>query len=173
MSITRQEKEQIVNGFKDRLNNIKAMIFTDYQGIKVNEMQELRKKLREKGIDYKVLKTTLIKKALENSDVSIDESIYTKPVALAISEADEVEPSKVIYEYSKGNDKLEILGAIVNGEFYNAAQVKSLALMPSREELYAKVVGSISAPLCGFVNVLGGNLRGLVNVLKQYQESRK
>lgn len=173
MALNKEQKKEIVNNLKDRLTNIKAMIFTDYQGLKVNEIQELRRALRAKKIDYKVLKTTLIKKALAGSGIEIEESIYSKPVAIAISETDEVEPSKVIYDFNKKNEKLEILGAIVNNEFYNTSQIKALALMPSREELYAKVVGSISAPLSGLVNVLQGNLRGLVSVIKQYQESKK
>lgn len=171
--ITKEQKKEIVNNLKDRLANIKAMIFTDYQGLKVNEIQELRRALRAKKIDYKVLKTSLIKKALDDSGIKIEESIYSRPVAIAISETDEVEPSKIVYDFNKKNEKLEILGAIVSGEFYNTGQIKALALMPSREELYAKVVGSISAPLSGLVNVLQGNLRGLVSVLKQYQESIK
>lgn len=173
MPITKEQKKEIVSGLKDRLANIKAMIFTDYQGLKVNEIQELRRALRAKKIDYKVLKTSLIKKALDDSGIKIEESIYSRPVAIAISETDEVEPSKVIYDFNKKNEKLEILGAIVNGEFYNTSQIKALAMMPSKEELFAKVVGSISAPLSGLVNVLQGNLKGLISVIKQYQESKK
>jgi large subunit ribosomal protein L10 len=173
MPLNKDQKKEIVNELTARLAGVKSIIFTDYHGLKVNEIQVLRRKLREKNIEYKVLKTTLIKKSMEANNLIIDESIYSKPLAIAISSTDEVEPSKAIFEFSKEKEKLEILGAIVNGEFYDVAQVKALAKMPTRDELYAKLVGSISAPLSGFVNVLSGNLRGLVSVLKQYQESKK
>ena len=107
---------------------------------------------------------------LKNKSIKIDESVLDKQTALAFGYEDEVEPNRIVYQFKKENDKLEILGAIVDHEFVDAESVKSLALMPSREELYAKVVGSIAAPISGFINVLTGNLRGLVSVLKQYQE---
>lgn len=173
MALNKDQKKVILDDLKSRLASVKTVVFTDYQGLKVNDVQNLRRKLREKNIDYKVIKTTLIKKAMEEAGYKIDEDIYSKPVAIAISNKDEVEPSKLIFEFTKENEKLEILGAIVNSEFYNVSQVKALAKMPGRDELYAKVVGSLNAPLSGLVNVLNGNLRGLVSVLKQYQETLK
>ncbi|EKD55914.1 MAG: hypothetical protein ACD_58C00343G0001 [uncultured bacterium] len=170
--ITKDQKKQILDDLKTRLVGVKTVVFSDYRGLKVNEVQILRKSLHKKGIDYKVIKTTLIKKAMDDAGYKIDEEIYSKPLALAFSTKDEVEPSKLIYEFTKEHEKLEILGAIVNDEFYNVSQVKALAKMPGRDELYAKVVGSLNAPISGFVNVLKGNLRGLVSVLKQYQESK-
>lgn len=172
MALNKDQKKQVLEDLKSRLANIKAVVFTDYQGLKVNEIQVLRRKLREKEIDYKVLKTSLIKKAMEGAGYKLDEEIYSKPVALAFSTKDEVESSKVIFDFSKENNKLEILGAIVSGEFCNVEQVKALAKMPGREQLYAQVVGSLSTPLSGLVNVLGGNLRWLVSVLKQYHDSK-
>lgn len=170
--ITKEQKKKILDDLKTRITKVKAIVFTDYQGLKVTEMQELRKQLRVKQIGYEVIKTTLIRKGLEDAGIKIDEKIYKKPVALAFSEGDEVEPNKIIFNFSKINEKLKILGAVIGNEFIEVDKVKVLATMPSRDELYAKVVGSISAPLSGLVNVLGGNLRGLVSVLKQYQESK-
>lgn len=171
MAITKVEKKEILDKLKLRVANVKAIVFTNYQGLKVAEMQDLRKKLREKQINYEVIKTTLIKKSLQEAGIEIDEKIYKKPVALAFSQGDEVEPNKIIYNFSKANEKLKILGAIIGNEFIEVDKVKALACLPGRDELYAKVVGSISVPLSGLVNVLEGNLRGLVSVLKQYQES--
>lgn len=172
MALNKDQKKEILDDLIVRLSSIKSLVFTDYQGLKVNEIQKLRRQLKEKNIDYKVIKTTLIKKALEKSGLKIDESIYSKPVALAFSSLDEVEPCKIIFDFTKEKEKLEILGAIVDNEFYDANMVKALAKMPGRDELYAKVVGSLNAPLSGLVNVLSGNLRGLVSVLRQYHDSK-
>lgn len=172
MLLTRDKKKEIIEQLKDRLERAKSVVFTDYQGLKVSELQSLKDRLREKGIDYKVVKNTLVKIALKDKNLKIDETILDKPTAVAFGYTDEVEPNKIVYKFSKENEKLEILGGIVNKEFMDVSKVKSLALLPSREELYAKVVGSIAAPLSGFINVLQGNLRGLVSVLKQYSEQK-
>lgn len=166
MVLTKEQKKELIDQLKDRFSRSKAIVFTDYHGLKVKEVSDLRTKLKEKGIDYKVTKNTLVKIVLKEKNLKIDQAILDKPTALAFSYDDEVEPNKIIYQFSKNSEKLEILGAIINGEFMGVDQVKSLALLPSREELYAKVVGSIAAPLSGLISVLQGNLRGLVSVLK-------
>jgi len=173
MLLTREQKKEIIEQLDDRFSRAKAVVFTNYQGLNVNEINTLRSRLKEKGIDYKIVKNSLVKIVLKNKNIKIDDSALDKPAALAFGYKDEVEPNKIVWTYNKENEKLEIMGAVVNGEFVDKKIVKSLALLPSREELYAKVVGSIAAPLSGFINVLQGNLRGLVSVLRQYREKIK
>lgn len=173
MTLTKSQKQNLIAEFCDKLGRCKAAVITNYQGLKVTDINDLRKKLKEKGIDYKVVKNSLAKIALKEKGIKIDEAILDNPVAIAFGYNDEVEPNKIVYQFTKTNDKLGILGAVVNGKFVTANTIKSLALMPSREGLYAKMVGSIAAPLSGIVNVLGGNLRGLVSVLKQYYNQKK
>jgi large subunit ribosomal protein L10 len=172
MVLTKDQKKNLIDGIQDRVVKSKTLVFTNYQGLKVKDLNVLRKKLKEKGIEYKVIKNTLARLVFKNNDLKIEDTILDKPAAVAFGYKDEVEPSKIIHEFAKTNNKLEILGGIVNGEFMDVAAIKALALLPSREELYAKVVGSIAAPISGFVNVMSGNLRGLVSVLKQYQEKK-
>jgi large subunit ribosomal protein L10 len=172
MVLTKDQKKNLIDGIQDRVVKSKTLVFTNYQGLKVKDLNILRKKLKEKGIEYKVIKNTLARLVFKNNDLKIEDTILDKPAAVAFGYKDEVEPSKIIHEFAKTNNKLEILGGIVNGEFMDVAAIKALALLPSREELYAKVVGSIAAPISGFVNVMSGNLRGLVSVLKQYQEKK-
>jgi large subunit ribosomal protein L10 len=172
MVLTKDQKKNLIDGIQDRVAKSKTLVFTNYQGLKVKDLNVLRKKLKEKGIEYKVIKNTLARLVFKNNDLKIEDTILDKPAAVAFGYKDEVEPSKIIHEFAKTNNKLEILGGIVNGEFMDVAAIKALALLPSREELYAKVVGSIAAPISGFMNVMSGNLRGLVSVLKQYQEKK-
>lgn len=172
MVLTKEQKNEILGEIGERLSRAKTAVFTNYQGLKVSDITNLRKRLSEKSIDFKVAKNSLLKKALDNKKIDIESSLLDKPLAIAYGYDDEVEPNKLVYQFSKENENLKVMGAIVNGVFMDAAQVKTLALLPSREQLYANVVGSIAAPMSGFVNVLAGNLRGLVSVLDQYKNSK-
>ena len=170
MAKSRAQKEMMLKALDENFKAKKAVI-VDFQGLSVKEMEELRNLLEQKGVEFGVLKNTLAKIALKNSNITIDNNILTKPLAMAFSD-DEVAPSKEIKDYSKEHEALEILGGIIEKEFVPVATINSLALLPSREELYTRLIGSIAAPISGLANALAGNLRGLVSVLKQYQESK-
>lgn len=171
--ITRKQKEEIVEKVAEKIRQSKAIVFTDYRGLSVEEMTEIRRELRAKGVELKVMKQTLFGIAAKNAGAQIELSgIKNHPVAIAFGK-DEVEPAKVIYEFSKKHENLEMIGGALNGKTISMEELRSLALMPSREEMYAKIVGSLASPLRGVVNVLQGNLRGLVSVLSQYADSKK
>lgn len=172
MTLTKDQKKNLVDGLNDSISRAKSIVFTAYQGLKVNKMQELRKKLREQGIDLKVTKNTLLAIALKNNKLEVEDAILSKPLAIISGYKDEIEPCKIVNIFTKENENLKILGGIVDNKFVDAAKIKALATMPSREELYAKVVGSCAAPISGFVNVLAGNLRGLVQVIKLYSNKK-
>lgn len=172
MPITRNQKEKLVEEVTAKIKESKSMVFVDYRGLTVEEMTEVRKQLREKGIQLKVMKQTLFKRAANEVGAEIDfESIKNHPMAIAFGN-DEVEPAKVINDFAKKNEKLEMVGGALNGKSISMAELKALATMPSREEMYAKVVGSLASPLRGVVSVLQGNLRGLVSVLAQYRDTK-
>lgn len=171
--ITREQKEEVVEKIAEKISQSKAIVFTDYRGITVEEMTELRSDLRKKGIELKVMKQTLFALAAKKAKVDIDLSILKNhPVAIAFGN-DEVEPAKAVYDFNKKTEKLEMLGGTLNGKTISLEELKILAIMPSRDEMYAKVVGSIAAPLRGIIGVLQGNLRGIVSVISQYADSRK
>lgn len=140
------------------------------------EITELRGLLRTEGMSYRVTKNTLLRIAAANTDAlkSIDPAAFTGPMALAVSTTDEVAPARVIFQYAKEHEALEIVGAITGeGELLNPAQVKALATLPTREQLIAQVVGTIAAPLTGFVGVMGANVRGIVTVLNAIKEAKE
>lgn len=175
MAISRTAKEQAVDTLSGELGRIKLAVMTDYRGLTVREVEELRNQLREQGITYRVAKNTLLRIATKNNPAlaNIDPATFTGPMALAMGFDDEVAPARVIFQYAKKHDALEIVGAITtDGQVLDAAQVKALANLPTREQLIAQVVGTIAAPLTGFVGVMSGNLRSIVYLLNALQEAK-
>jgi large subunit ribosomal protein L10 len=165
--ISKKQKQEIINNLVDKLSRQKAVIFSDYTGLKVSQIQELRRELREKGIDYQVAKKTLIDLALEKAgfkNVRVKE--LPGQIALVFGYQDEVLPAKILYNFAKGNESLKILAGLVQGEYLESEAVINLAKLPSREELLAKLVSNVGAPLAGLINTLQGNLRKLIFILK-------
>jgi large subunit ribosomal protein L10 len=175
MAISRTAKEQAVDKLSGELGRLSLAVMTDYRGLTVREVEELRAKLHEEGMTYKVTKNTLLRLALKNSPAmaKIDPTAFTGPMALAFSFEDEIAPARVIFQYAKEHEALEIVGALTgDGHLLSAAEVKALATLPNREQLIAQVVGTIAAPLSGLVGVMAGNVRSIINVLNALQEAR-
>lgn len=170
--VTLQQKQQVVKDLSEKIGAAKAFVLADYRGLTVEQDTELRNALRKAGVEYKVVKNTMTKfAAKENGLVDLD-IFLNGPTAIAISTTDPVAPAKVISEFAKKYDKLEIKAGVVEGKVIDVDGVKSLAELPSREVLIAKVLGSFNAPISGFVNVLNGNIRGLVVALNAIAEQK-
>ena len=170
MPKTKEYKAKVVDTLTEHLQQSKSAVLVGYKGLKVTETEELRNKLREKNIHFHVTKNTLFKIALSKTGIKVAPELLDKPMAIAFAMEDEVAPAKEIDLFAKQHEAIEILGGILENEFIDERAIKQLASLPSKEELYAKVVGSIASPLSGMVNVLAGNIRGLVNVLGQYRD---
>jgi len=169
MVLTKEKKQQVLGELTDLLKGSGASVVANYSGLTAEELTQLRKKLKENGIKLKVTKNTLVKRALASANLTLDEAILDQPVFFVFGE-DEVEVCKAVYEFAKEHENLEILGGLIRSETVDIGQIKVLALLPSREELEAKLVRTLNAPIAGLANVLFGNIRGLVNVLGKYQE---
>lgn len=168
MAITREAKEQVVTQLKDDLSKFKLAVLTDYRGLTVAEVKELRRNLAAEGMSYRITKNTLLRLATAASPElkDIDPSAFTGPMALAMGFGDEVAPARVIFQYAKTHEALEIVGGITpEGKLLTSAEVKALAILPSREQLLGQVVATIAAPLSGFVGVMGAQVRSIVNVI--------
>ena len=175
MAITRNAKEQAVDTLSDELGRIKLAVMTDYRGLTVSEVEQLRAVLRSEGITYRVTKNTLLRIAASKNPAlaEIDPATFSGPTALAMGFDDEVAPARVIFQYAKQHKALEIVGAITgDGQVLDAAQVKALATLPTREQLLGQVVGTIAAPLSGFVGVMSGNVRSIITVLNALSEKK-
>jgi len=167
---TKLQKKEIVRDMASKAKEAKAVVFSDFKGVKVKDLTQLKKELRKEGVDFKVAKKTLINIAFKEAGIEIDTRKMEGQVAVSISNQDEVVAAKIIEKFVKTNQNLKILGGILESKFLNVEQVKALAKLPSKEELLGKLVGTIQAPISGFVNICAGNIRGLVQVLKGISE---
>lgn len=174
MSTKIEQKKQIVQEIKDKIDRAQAVVLVDYRGLNVEEVNELRKKYREAGVEYKVYKNTLMRFAFKDAGLEEFNNYLTGPNAVAFSYDDPVSAAKVTSEFAKEHEKLEIKAGIVDGEVIDVNRVKELANLPSREVLIAQVLGGLNGPISGFANVLQGTIRKLVyalNAIKEKQEA--
>lgn len=166
------QKQEILRTLDEQIKRSKAVIFTGFNALGVADNEALRAQLRAVGGEYYVPKKTLLKRVLkDNGFAEPQEDVLTGKVAAVFSYEDEVAAAKTVKAFSKDKtDKIFFLGGVMEGRLLSKEEAIALASIPSKQELYAKLVGSINAPVSGFVNVLAGNLRGLVNVLKAMSE---
>ncbi len=167
MALTKVQKEKVINDLKEKIAKQKAVVFAVITGLKVKDLANLRKDMKKKDCELKVAKKTLISSAFKQKKIDVNIKKLEGEIALGFGYKDEVLPFKTLYEFSKGNENLKILGGFFEDKFRSAEEIIALAKIPSKQELFAKVVGSISSPISGFVNVLQGNIKGLVYVLTQ------
>jgi large subunit ribosomal protein L10 len=172
MAKTREQKSKIVDTLGQKLQGAKAIVLADQTGLKVIDSEKLRRACKAEGVEFLSVKKTLLKRGLEDLKVAGVENLsYDGSLILAIG-ADEVLPAKLVSEFAKTHEQVQVRGGVINGVVYDMVAVKALASLPSKNELLAKVVGSLQAPVSGFVNVLAGNLRGLVTVLSAIKDQR-
>ena len=153
MATIREQKEQVVSEIKELIDNSKSLVVVNYQGINTDEDTQLRKILRENGVQYKVLKNTMVDLAMEGKETKGFVELLDGPNAFAFG-ADETTAAKLIKKFITDKKKLEIKGGYVGGHVYTAEEVIALADMPSKEELIAKLLGSMKAPISNLVYVL-------------------
>lgn len=175
MAITKEQKKTRVEDLASRFNDSTLAVLTDYRGLDVAAISELRKRLSEAGVSYLVVKNTLVKLALAKSThKAIDTTIFTGPMAIAFGQ-DEAAAAKIIFEFAKDHETLELVGAInAAGELLDSKSVTALAKLPTRQELYGQLVGTIASPVAGLVRVLQANLTGILyalNAIKDQQSS--
>jgi len=145
-----QEKQQIVEEITTKLRESAATVLTDYRGLNVAQVTELRRKLREAGIEFKVLKNTLIRRATANAELTDLDSVLTGPTAVAFGKDDVVAPAKILSEFAKQNEALKIKGGVVEGRVVGVDEIKALADLPSREGLLSMLLSVLQAPVRNF-----------------------
>lgn len=163
--LTKTQKKKVIEDLADKIKRQHALVFTDVSGVNVDEVQKLRRGLRQVGIEYKVAKKSLINLALKQAKQETDISQLAGSLGLAFSYDDPISPAKIIFKFAKEHKNLKVLGGLMENRFLTFEEIRALSLIPTREELLAKLVWSIKGPISGFVNVLAGNLRNLVGVL--------
>ncbi len=171
MAKTKEQKKKILEELKENLQKQKTLIFVDFTGVKVKDMFQLRQNLKKTEGLFKVVKKTLIGLALKDTGLEADLEKIKGEIALVFGFKDEVSPAKIVYNFSKENPNLKILGGFFENKFRPAEDFIALAQIPSREELLAKLVGSISSPMSNFVRALQYNLKGLLYVLSRIKNT--
>lgn len=158
-------KEARVVEIKDRFSNAEAVILIDYRGLAVHELEDLRRKTREAGGEIKVYKNSLTEIAIRELALPNMDAYLEGPTAFVFVGSDPVAPAKALSVFAKEHQALELKGGLVAGRVVSADDVKAIALLPSREELIAKLLGTIQNPLRGTVTVLAGPARAFATVL--------
>ena len=173
MPKTRLQKQEDLRGLEVKIKESKSVVFATYNALGVKETEELRNQLRKESGELIVAKKTLLNRALQSAEVQgANARDFDGQVAVLFS-ADEVSAAKLLKEFKKANkDKVDFAGGILEGKFIDKAGVTALADLPSKQELLGMLVGTINAPVSGFVNVLAGNLRGLVTVMSAIKDSK-
>jgi len=167
MALTKEKKQKVIEKLKENIAQQKSMVFVATEGLKAKELFDLRKKLKAADCLLIVAKKTLLDVAFKEKKIGIDPEKLAGQVASVFGFKDEISSAKIPYDFSLENKNLKILGGFYENKFRDAEEVITLAKIPSRKELLAGLVGSISAPISGFVNVLQANIKGLIYILKQ------
>jgi len=171
MAITRQKKEDILKELIDKFGKSKSIVFADYRGLDVAGISDLRRRLNENDAEMKVAKKTLISLAAKESKIEIDPSSMEGPVAATFSYKDPLSGIQALFKFSKENDKLKLLGGVIDGVPVGPEVIEKYAKLPSHEELFAKFIGSIQSPVSGFVGILGNVLGGFVRAISAYKDT--
>ena len=147
-------KQPVVAEIAELLNGAASVVAVDYRGLTVAQDTELRKQLRAAGIVYKVYKNTMIRRAAEGTDYAALDPNLEGPTAIAVSKDDATAPARMLAEFAKKADKLEMKGGIVEGTYYDAKGIQVIATIPSREVLLGRLLGSMQSPVTNFARVL-------------------
>ncbi|MGG4145590.1 50S ribosomal protein L10 [Paenibacillus algorifonticola] len=145
-----QEKQQAVEVITAKLRDSSSTVVADYRGLNVAQVTELRKQLREAGIEFQVLKNSLVRRATEAAGLSELNEILTGPTAIAFGNEDAVAPAKILNDFSKKNDALKLKGGVVEGKIVDMDQIKALAELPSRDGLLSMLLSVLQAPVRNF-----------------------
>ena len=167
-----QQKQGVVKEWTDKVKAAKSIVFADYRGLTVGQDTQLREALRKAGVDYTVVKNSMLRFAVKENNLESVVPYLNGPTAIAISNLDPVAPAKILAEFAKKFEALELKAGVVEGKAIDVNGIKELANLPSREVLISKVLGGLNAPISGFVNVLNANLKGLVVALNAIVEQK-
>ncbi len=164
MAVTRAQKEVQLKSLVEKFSKAKAVYFAEYRGLTVKEVSNLRRKLRSQGIDYVVAKKTLMKIAAKNNNLpELPDAILSGPVAAVFGYDDIVTPSKLVKEAAGTEEKIKLVGGLLEGRIIDQKEAMKLASLPTRQELLSMLVGTLQAPVAKFVRTL--------DAIKSKQES--
>ena len=163
--MARPEKVAEVQAITERLQSAQSLVLADFTGLTVHQMTDFRAQCREKNIDCRVVKNRLAIRAADAAELSFLKDHLKGPTALVFGPESQVGPAKLVIEFAKDNDKMQVKGGLVDGQYLDADQVLALSKVPSKDELIAKMMGSINSPLTGLAMVMNGVISGLARAI--------
>jgi len=167
------EKKQIAKDLHEKLSKSKVVIVTDYKGLDVAMINDLRKKLREFEIEFKVVKNSLLIRASQETDAILIQDYFKGPSAVALSYDDPVSPAKVLTKFAEENDRLEIKAGVMDGKVLDTAAIKALSSLPSREALLGQLLSVMNAVPTAFVRAMNDLPNRLLNVLVAVKDQKE
>ena len=170
LAINREKKEALVTGYVEKLQRSQAVIITEYRGLTHKQLEVLRRGLRGCDSELAVSKNTLFARALKEVGLPVPEALLTGPTAVAFCYNEIAAPAKVLTKFAKDSKVMVLRGGMVGPSVFDEKGVQALTELPSKDQLRARVVGTLQAPIVGLVNVLSGTLRGFLNVLNARTE---
>ncbi len=172
MKMSREKKSEVVAALRERLAASPNVYLTDFTGIAVKPMTDLRRRLRAAGVEYRVVKNTLAHRALEGAAVPALRESLRGPTGFVFAGPEPATAAKILIEFQKENETLAVKAGVVDGKVVSAEQVTRLATLPSREELMMQLGGALQAPLQGFVGALSGLMNQFVGALEALRAQR-
>lgn len=169
MKMTRADKTKLVEGIREKFLKADAAFLTEYQGIQATKMSDFRRGLKEASVEFKVVRNTLARLAVDGTDAAHMKELFKGPVAMVFSYGDAAGAAKKLTEFAKDNPKLKVLAGTLGAKPITMEEIKGLAELPSREVLLAKMLGSMTSPVSGLVGVLSGVPRKLLYALNAIQ----
>lgn len=165
MAKTREQKEKVIDGLKKEVKKQKAMFLVDFAGLKTKDLLQLKRNLKCLESALRICKKTLLQLALKREGLALNIENIKGQLAIIFCFGETLEPAKALYQFCQTQGNLKIIGCFLENEFRDKDYLTALAQLPSREELLTRVVRSISSPISNLVNVLQGNIKGLIYVL--------
>ena len=168
-----EEKKRITQDLNERFSKAAVVIVTDYKGLDVDAINDLRRKLRKEEVEYQVVKNSLLVRASEETDVALIKETFKGPSAVALSYSDPIAPAKVLTAFAKDHDVFEIKVGVMDGKILDANKIKALAALPSREVLLGTFVSVLNNVPTGFVRTIAEIPRRLLNVLQAVKDQKE
>jgi large subunit ribosomal protein L10 len=172
MALSKEQKTKVIEKLRESIAKQKAMVFVNFAGLKAKDVESLREKLRKIGAKFIVAKKTLAKLAFLEEKIDFPEKDINNELAIVFGFEDEIAPAKTIYDFSKDQESLQIVGGYMESDFLAGEEMITLAQLPSRKQLFVNLIGTLSAPINNFVYVQKANIKGLIYALEAIKNNQ-
>ena len=171
--LKQSEKEKVVEALHEKFSRARAMLLTDFRGLNMSAMDDLRGQLREVSVEYRVVKNTLLTRASDGTDMALLKEHFYGPCAVALSYEDPVAPARILMKFSEDNSALEVKAGVVEGQTVDLDGIKRLSKLPSHEVLLTQLLFLMNVPVTGLVTVLSGVLRNFMGILEAIKRQKE